>query len=39
MKKSGGELEKYRMNQKAIEREESLNEIEEDIKRLKEKSK
>ena len=35
LKKSGAELEKYRLAQKEIEKEQSLKEIEADIKRLK----
>lgn len=35
LKKSGEEFEKYRLAQKELEREQSLKEIEEDIKRLK----
>lgn len=35
LKKSGEELEKYRLTQKKIEREQSLKELEEDIKKLK----
>jgi hypothetical protein len=35
LKKSGEEYEKYRLTQKEQEREQSLKEIEEDIKRLK----
>ena len=34
LQKSGEEFEKYQQTQKALEREESLKEIEEDIKRL-----
>lgn len=35
LKKSGEELEKYRLTQKTAEREESLRELEEDIKKFK----
>lgn len=35
LEKSGAEFEKYRITQKAIEKEQSLKEIEEDIKKLK----
>ena len=35
LKKSGEELEKYRLAQKALEKEQSLKELEEDIKKLK----
>ncbi len=35
LKKSGEEFEKYKMVQKTIEKEQSLDEIEEDIKKLK----
>jgi hypothetical protein len=35
LKKSGEEFEKYKIVQKSIEKEQSLNEIEEDIKKLK----
>lgn len=35
LKKSGEEFEKYRLSQKSLEKEQSLKEIEEDIKRLK----
>ncbi len=35
LEKSGDEFEKYKITQKAIEKEESLKEIEEDIKKLK----
>ena len=35
LQKSGEEYEKYRIAQKAIEKEQSLKEIEEDIKKLK----
>ncbi|MDZ7742203.1 MAG: hypothetical protein U5Q03_10730 [Bacteroidota bacterium] len=35
MKKSGVEYEKYREHQKALEKEESLKELEEDIEKLK----
>jgi hypothetical protein len=35
MEKSGVEFEKYRIAQKQIEKEQSLREIEEDIKKLK----
>jgi hypothetical protein len=35
LKKSSAELEKYKLTQAAIEKEQSLKEIEEDIKRLK----
>lgn len=34
LKKSGEEFEKYKIAQKAIEKEQSLKEIEEDIKRM-----
>jgi hypothetical protein len=34
LKKSGEEFEKYKIVQKAIEKEQSLKEIEEDIKKL-----
>jgi len=34
MKKSGEEFEKYQLVQKQIEKEQSLTEIEEDIKKL-----
>lgn len=35
LKKSGEEFEKYRLTQKTVEREQSLKELEEDIKKLK----
>lgn len=35
LKKSGDEFEKYQLSQKAIEKEESLKELEEDIQKLK----
>jgi hypothetical protein len=35
LKKSGEEFEKYKIVQKEIEKEQSLKEIEEDIKKLK----
>ena len=35
LKKSGEEYEKYKIAQKVIEKEQSLREIEEDIKKLK----
>lgn len=35
LKKSDEELEKYRLTQKTVEREQSLKELEEDIKKLK----
>jgi len=35
LKKSAAEFKKYKLNQAAIEKEQSLKEIEEDIKRLK----
>ena len=35
LKKSGEEYEKYNIDQKVIEKEQSLREIEEDIKKLK----
>lgn len=35
LKKSGEEFEKYRLSQKSLEKEQSLKEIEEDIKRIK----
>lgn len=37
LKKSGEEFEKYRLTQKALEKEESLRELEQDIKKLKSK--
>lgn len=39
VKKSENELEKYRETQKAIEKEQSLKELEQDIKKLKKKEK
>lgn len=35
LQKSEAEFEKYKISQKAIEKEQSLNEIEDDIKKLK----
>jgi hypothetical protein len=35
LKKSSEELEKYRLTQKALEKEQSLKELENDIKQLK----
>ncbi|MEZ4830364.1 MAG: cell filamentation protein Fic, partial [Bacteroidia bacterium] len=35
LKKSGEEFEKYRLAKKAVEKEQSLKELEEDIKKLK----
>ncbi len=35
LQKSGEEFEKYKLEQKALEKEESLKEIEADLKRLK----
>jgi hypothetical protein len=37
LKKSGSEFEKFKTNRKAIEKEQSLKEIEADINRLKKK--